>query len=138
MSQFDNPYAPSVEEKPQFNPPGMPPPMSVMAILSLVSGIISTIAGLGSVACFCCLPLIGIGGPAALLTGIGGAVLGYLGMKECANGAKSGRGLAMAGMITGIIGAVLGAIGLLAFLGLFALGAAQQPPAGQPNFDSPE
>ena len=82
---------------------GAPPPYgyggaqpqstSVMAIISLVTGILGIFP--------CCT--IGI-------FSIAGIVLGYLGKKEIAesNGTKKGAGLATAGLITGVVGLVLG------------------------------
>jgi hypothetical protein len=70
-----------------------PQSTSVMAIISLVTGIIGIFP--------CCT--IGIFSIAAI-------ILGYLGKKEIneSNGAKKGGGLATAGLITGIVGLVLG------------------------------
>ena len=61
---------------------------SVMAIISLVTGILSIV---------CC---------GSFVFGIAGVILGFLGRKEIneSNGAKKGGGLAMAGLILGAVG----------------------------------
>ncbi|TIC88603.1 DUF4190 domain-containing protein [Nocardioides sp. GY 10113] len=79
-------------------PPGFggePAKPSVMAISSLVTGILSIV---------CCL-CWGLGG----LLGIAAVVLGYLGRKEVAEsgGAKTGGGLALAGLICGAVAIAL-------------------------------
>ncbi len=77
------------------------PQTSVMAIISLIAGILSIV-----LAC-CCWPLS--------LVGIAGIVLGILAKKEIAgsNGLKTGDGLALAGLITGIVGILLGVAGFV-------------------------
>lgn len=76
-------------------PGGMPAPApktSVMSIISLITGI------LGILACGC------------FVFQIAAVVLGLLGKKEIdeSNGAKTGAGMAKAGLILGIVGLVLG------------------------------
>lgn len=83
-------------------PPGQPvwgyqgpPQTSTMAILSMVAGIVSIVGS-----CLCC----GVG-----VAGIAAIVLGILGQREIrqSNGAKSGSGMAIAGIVTGVIGLLL-------------------------------
>lgn len=69
-----------------------PPGTSVMAIISLVTGIIGIL---------CCTWFV---------FSIAATVLGFLGKKEIAEGKKTGKGVAMAGLILGIAGIVIGAI----------------------------
>jgi hypothetical protein len=73
---------------------GQPQSTSVMAIISLVVGILG----------ICCTGWF--------VFSIAAAVLGYLGKKEIAdsNGAKKGAGMATAGLVLGIIGIVLGVL----------------------------
>ena len=81
-----------------YQPYGYGPPVaaapqtSVMAILSLVVGIIGLLA--------CC----------TFIFSIAAVVLGFLGKKEVAesHGARSGGGMATAGLVLGIVGIVLG------------------------------
>jgi hypothetical protein len=65
-----------------------PQSTSVMAIISLVTGILSII---------CC---------GSFIFGIAAVILGFLGRKEIneSNGAKKGAGMAMAGLILGAVG----------------------------------
>lgn len=84
---------------PGYGPPGygyQPPQQSGMAIAALVSGILSLVG-------VCCCGLLG-------LVGIAGVVCGLMAKKEIqeSRGAKTGDGLALAGIITGAIGIVLG------------------------------
>lgn len=71
---------------------GQPQQTSVMAIISLVTGILGIL---------CCTWFV---------FSIAAAVLGFLGKKEIDQGKKTGKGLAMAGLILGIAGIVLGVI----------------------------
>lgn len=106
------PYQPyGAAGQPPYGPPGAPgyggpqqPQTSVMAILGLVFGIVGLVTS-----CFCYGFL-----------GIPGIVLGFLGMKEVkeSNGAKTGHGMALAGLITGIAAV---AIGILLVVLVFAL-----------------
>ena len=76
----------------QSGQPGQPQQTSVMAIISLVTGILSLL---------CCTWFI---------FGIAAAVLGFLGKKEIDEGRKSGKGLAIAGLSLGIASIVIGVI----------------------------
>jgi hypothetical protein len=71
-----------------------PQKTSVMAIISLVTGILGVI---------CC---------GSFIFGIAALVLGFLGRKEIneSNGTKKGGGLATAGLVLGAIGVVLSAV----------------------------
>lgn len=73
---------------------GQPPKTSVLAIFSLVTGIVG----------LCCAGL--------LLPSIAAVVLGSMARKEIAGsgGTKRGSGLALAGLILGAIGIVLGIV----------------------------
>ena len=87
---------------------GQPQQTSVLAIISLVTGIIAII---------CCI-CYGAGG----LFGIAALVTGFLGRKEIneSGGQKKGQGLALAGMICGGVGVVLSILYWI----LFAIGSA--------------
>lgn len=76
--------------QPGWGQPGQPQQTSVMAIISLVLGILSLL---------CCT---------WFLFGIAAAILGFLGKKEVDQGKKTGRGLAIAGLSLGIVSIVLG------------------------------
>lgn len=71
-----------------------PQSTSVMAIISLVTGILSII---------CC---------GSFIFGIAAVILGFLGRKEIneSGGAKKGAGMAMAGLILGAVGVALSAL----------------------------
>lgn len=71
---------------------GQPTQTSVMAIISLVTGIIGLI---------CC---------SWFVFSIAATVLGFLGKKEIDEGKKTGKGLAIAGLSLGIAGLVLGVV----------------------------
>ncbi len=71
---------------------GQPTQTSVMAIISLVTGILGVL---------CCNWFV---------FSIAATVLGFLGKKEIDEGKKTGKGLALAGLILGIVGIVLGVI----------------------------
>lgn len=108
----------SYNEPPYGSPPPPPPPeggygyqgyggapqqTSVMAIISLVTGIIGVL---------CC---------GWFVFSIAAVVLGILAKKEIDQGLKAGRGLAVAGLVLGVIGLVLGALTTaLFFLGDFS------------------
>jgi hypothetical protein len=134
MSKADNPF-----ESPTYVPPDAPaypaevlPPMSGMAVASLVLGIINALLGTGGffagIVGFCCcagLPAFVVV-PVTIMLGIVGGVLGYFGMQECKTTGKRGHGLALAGLITSAVGFGFGAILALMMLGLFALAASNQ------------
>lgn len=86
---YGSPYQPY-----GYGAPTPTPQTSVMAIISLVTGIIGLFA--------CC----------SFVFSIAAVVLGFLGKKEIdeSNGAKTGRGMAMAGLILGVVGIVLGVL----------------------------
>lgn len=73
---------------------GAQPSQSVMALISLITGIV------GILSCCCFIP------------SAAAVVLGVLGKKEIAEsgGQKTGEGLAKAGLILGIVGLVLGVL----------------------------
>lgn len=71
---------------------GQPQQTSVMAIISLVTGILSVL---------CCTWFV---------FGIAAAVLGFLGKKEIDEGRKTGRGMAIAGLTLGIVSIVVGIV----------------------------
>ena len=71
---------------------GQPQQTSVMAIISLVTGILGIL---------CCT---------WFLFSIAATVLGFLGKKEVDDGKKSGKGMAIAGLSLGIAGIVIGVI----------------------------
>ena len=100
-----------------------------MAIISLVTGILSIASSLLGCCCF----LFSGGGS---VIGFISIVLGYMGMQECKEQGKSGKELALAGLICGIVGVVLGILMVvLSFLGILVqagAGAANQ--LNQPNF----
>jgi len=73
-------------------PQGAQRPNSVMAIISLVTGILG-------------IPCCGW-----FLFSIAAVVLGILGRNETKNGQKSGQGMATAGLILGIVGIVMGIV----------------------------
>ncbi len=74
---------------------------NVMAIVSLIAGIIGIISLLVSF-CLPCTVLIG------LIAGAAGAIMGFISKKQIeeSGGAQTGRGLAVAGIITGLVGGV--------------------------------
>jgi hypothetical protein len=130
MSKYDNPYespAPLGYDPPGYYPNHTPPPVSGMAIGGLVTGILSIVAGVMGFFC-CCMGVNFIAGAGAVLLGVAGAVLGYMGMQECTKNGKSGYGMGMAGMVTGIIGALLGAISVAIWIGFYAFALSVQPP----------
>lgn len=79
---------------------GQPPKTSVMAIISLVTGILGIL---------CC---------GWFILSIAALVLGFLGRKEIneSGGAKTGSGMAMAGLILGAIGVALGILNWILIL----------------------
>jgi hypothetical protein len=89
-----------------FEPPNAPPARtSVLATLSLVTGVLSLL--------LCCIPVVG---PAL---GLLGAVMGIGAIISISgsDGRLGGKGLASAGLVTSVLGIVVGATVLL---GLFA------------------
>ncbi|MCB2155707.1 DUF4190 domain-containing protein [bacterium] len=84
---------------------GAPGKTNVLAIVSLITGIIAVIG-------LCCY---GVGG---LVFGLVGAITGFLARKQIAesNGMESGDGMALAGMICGAASVVLGIIGFILFV----------------------
>lgn len=93
--------------QPGFGGP-QPQQTSVLAIISLVAGILSIVLA-------CCCSILGLAGAA-------GVICGFLAKKEIreSGGAKKGDGLALAGMITGGVGIVLG---IALFILTFVVGA---------------
>ena len=122
MSNYDNPYqASGYAATPNIG--SETPPVSGMAIGSLVCGIISLVF---SIPGCCCAPIWLLSG----VLGLVGVVLGIFGMQECNRG-KGGKGMAIAGLICG--GAGL-AISLLFFvLSLFGVVAGAINNAAQQN-----
>ena len=86
---------------------GAPQSNSSKATTSLVLGILSLL-------CF------------GLLTGIPAMIIGRNATKEidASNGTIGGRGMATAGFVTGIIGTLLSVLGIIAMIGMFAMGSA--------------
>jgi hypothetical protein len=105
VSFSDNPYAPPGDIKPLYAPPPPAGPPSGLANAALILGSI----GLAVSWFGCCCAPIGVLGSIAGGTAL---VLGYLGIRDCDEQGKSGRGLAIAGMICG---------GLALFMGLAAI-----------------
>src|SRR5687767_13606857 len=134
MDRYDNPYEkPTPGRGADFSDSNIPlPPVSGMAVGSLVIGIISTVTGLfaligGIIGACCCFGAPVVVAPLAILLGIGGGVLGYFAMQECKNTGKRGHGMALAGVITSAVGGVFGAIVVVIVVGIMAFAAANQP-----------
>ncbi|WP_435769418.1 DUF4190 domain-containing protein [Nocardioides sp. SYSU DS0651] len=75
-----------------------PQQTSVMAIISLVTGILGVL---------CC---------GSLIFSVAAIILGYLGKKETDSGQKSGGGMALAGLILGGVGVVLSIIWIILWI----------------------
>lgn len=102
---------------PESSQPGK---TNTMAIISLITGILSVIVLLLSF----CIPC---GGFISLILGIAGAVTGFLARKRIdeSAGAETGRGMAIAGLITGLtsiaVSIILLIIGAISTAALFSL-----------------
>ncbi len=127
MSKFENPFG-----SPKQIPPQMPPPVSGLAVASLVVGILSAIAGLFSAvgfvfhACCCALPAVVIV-PMAVITGLSGGVLGYFALQECKVTEKRGRSLAIAGIATSAAGGGIALLILAILAALLTMSALHHP-----------
>lgn len=117
-SRYQEPYIP-------------PPPPSVMAIISLVTGILGLAIFLISILSCCVFPgaqIVTL--PVCVILGFASGTLGYFGMQECKTGLKSGHGMALAGTICGATGGILSLVLLIAGLAIFgwAMWMSQQQP----------
>ncbi len=122
MSNYDNPYQASGYAA-QSLPPTNAPPVSGMAIGSLVCGIISLVI---TVPGCCCSPIWMLSG----ILGLVAVILGIFAIQECNRG-KGGKGMAIAGLACGGIG--LAFTLLLFVLGMLGFIAGAVGNAGQPN-----
>ena len=117
----NNPYAqPQSIPQPNYQQGHGTPPVSPLAITSLVTGIISLPFS------FCC-------GCLGIPLGLIAVVCGVIGISQCNSGQYSGRGMAIAGTICG-------GVGLLLIIGLIVmrvvLGTVVGPQFDMPNFNN--
>ena len=91
------------------------PTDQVLAIISLVLGILSIVS---SCCCGAVLPLVGLVG---VPLGIGAGITGFIALKKVKDGSGGGKGLAMTGMILGIVMTVLWVVGLIIFFLVFGM-----------------
>lgn len=70
------------------------PQRSTLSLIALITGIVGVIP--------CCWGFV--------VVSIAAIVLGYLGLNETKTGAKTGKGMAKAGLILGIVGVLLGVL----------------------------
>ncbi len=101
---------------------GVGPRMDLLAIISLVAGILATLIGVASVlASFfsfcCCLGVFGvlIGGALGLILGLVGLVLGAVAMVRIKKAPEelSGSALAIGGILTSLLGGFLSLAGVV-------------------------
>ena len=106
------PRKPETSYAAQQYSPGPPPPPPVgqkntntLAIISLISGILSLVIAISSL-CIGCLGFVSI------IFGIAGAVMGFMARKKIdeSGGQQSGRKMAVIGMIMGLVGVVLSVV----------------------------
>jgi hypothetical protein len=95
------------------------PPVSAMAVASMVLGIMSLVSNFG--ACVC----LGFTGVISVPLGIGAIVLSRLGARDIAAGKVGGGsvGMNITGLICGIAGAAIGVLGLVFIGWIFVMGA---------------
>ena len=105
---------------------------SPLAIISLVTGILSILAMLLGLCIPCGFRIIG------LILGIAAAIMGFMAKKKIdeSMGALGGRGLAIGGLISGLVGAVLCL--LLLILGLVGMGLMFNQPGFLEGLDALE
>ncbi len=82
-----------------------------MAIISLISGILSIVILLAGI----CLPCVMV---LSLIFGPLGAILGFISKKKIAesSGEQTGSGLAVGGIVTGLIGTVGAVVAVILFI----------------------
>lgn len=92
--------------------PLQPGQTSTLAIISLIAGILSVICLI--LLCVPCLRIL------AILFGLAAAIMGFISLRQIKNaeGALSGRGMAVAGLVTGLVSLIGVIILLLIGIGL--------------------
>ena len=103
----NDPYI-NTSASPARSPSQGAPPSNVLAIISLVLGILSIVPGI------CCICL-------NIPLGIGAAITGFMALNKVKDGSGGGKGLAMTGMILGIVMTVLWVVGLIIFFIVFGM-----------------